>query len=654
MLTDLLEMSNRYGANPAYVLAGGGNTSVKDGDSLYVKSSGASLAAITREGFVRLHRPRLREIFEKSYSADGDRREAEVLRDMMDARCLGEEAKRPSVEALLHEAMPFTYVLHIHPALENGMTCGKNGRKSFEELFGQEGVWVDAILPGYTLAVRVRQQLEAFHEKFGRTPVYVAIENHGIFYGGETVGKVDAAVAAMNDKLLSLVPDAADLGAVEYDREFAALLAPAVRCLATESGCGVAVFSACRAVLDAVQSEERFSQVYTSFTPDHIVYCNDKTLFIEKDDLNAAYEELERAVDTYVRKNGRKPKIIGVRGLGVYACGATKKEADTARDVFLDAVKVSVYARSFGGGKPMPEELVDAINNWEVERYRKSVSLADGGNRRLEGKIAVVTGSAQGFGSGIAREMAAAGAYITVADLNREGAAAVAEELNRSCGAGSAVACGADVGSEDSVRDMIYSTALEYGGLDVYVSNAGILRAGGLEEMELRTFELMTKVNYTAFFLGAKYASRIMKIQHRFNKDLYMDIIQINSKSGLSGSNRNFAYAGGKFGGIGLTQSFALELAEYGIKVNAVCPGNFFDGPLWSDPENGLLVQYLRTGKVPGAKTIEDVKRAYESKVPLGRGCTVPDVARAIFFVVEQVYETGQAIPVTGGQEMLN
>jgi len=144
-----------------------------------------------------------------------------------------------------------------------------------------------------------------------------------------------------------------------------------------------------------------------------------------------------------------------------------------------------------------------------------------------------------------------------------------------------------------------------------------------------------------------------MKLQHAFRPGAFMDIIQINSKSGLKGSNRNFAYAGGKFGGIGLTQSFALELMPDHIKVNSICPGNFFDGPLWSDPENGLFVQYLKAGKIPGAKTLDDVKHHYEAQVPAGRGCLPSDVAKAIFYAIEQEYETGQAIPVTGGQEML-
>ena len=134
----------------------------------------------------------------------------------------------------------------------------------------------------------------------------------------------------------------------------------------------------------------------------------------------------------------------------------------------------------------------------------------------------------------------------------------------------------------------------------------------------------------------------------------WTDIVQVNSKSGLVGSNRNGAYAGSKFGTVGLTQSFALELVSDRIKVNSVCPGNFFDGPLWSDPERGLFVQYLKSGKVPGARTVADVKLHYEKQIPMHRGCFPSDVAKAIIYAVCQSYETGQAIPVTGGQVMLN
>jgi NAD(P)-dependent dehydrogenase (short-subunit alcohol dehydrogenase family) len=275
-------------------------------------------------------------------------------------------------------------------------------------------------------------------------------------------------------------------------------------------------------------------------------------------------------------------------------------------------------------------------------------------NGRVQDKIVIVTGGAQGFGGGIAELMYAQGANVVIADLNEEAGGKMAELLNEKKQSNQAYFIKADVTNPVSVEAMVAETVRYFGGLDVIISNAGILRAGGLDEMTPETFSLMTDVNYNGYFLCAKYASAVMKVQARYRKDYFTDIIQINSKSGLKGSNRNFAYAGGKFGGIGLTQSFAMELMPSRIKVNSICPGNFFEGPLWSDPEKGLFVQYLKAGKVPGAEDIEDVKAFYEGQVPAGRGCRVVDVVRAIFYVMEQEYETGQAVPVTGGQNMLN
>ena len=249
----------------------------------------------------------------------------------------------------------------------------------------------------------------------------------------------------------------------------------------------------------------------------------------------------------------------------------------------LDAVYTNLQKASAQGAKPC-HVVVEGVGEFtlcEPESKRGT---------RLAGRISLVTGGAQGFGEGIARELATNGATLVIADLNLALAETVAASLNEKHGAGTAIALAVDVGNEESVQNLILQTVLRFGGLDLLVSNAGVLRAGGLEEMTLKAFEFVTHINYTAFFLMTKYSSRPMKIQARFDEAYTSDIVQINSKSGLEGSNKNFAYAGGKFGGIGLVQSFAKELVEHRIKVNAICPGNYYEGPLWSDPEKGLFV----------------------------------------------------------------
>lgn len=288
------------------------------------------------------------------------------------------------------------------------------------------------------------------------------------------------------------------------------------------------------------------------------------------------------------------------------------------------------------------------MTKW-CELAKQNIHNRPAGTGRLAGKIAIVTGAAQGFGKGIAEEMYKEGATIVIADLNAPLAESVASELGER-----AISIAVNVSDEESVAALMAQTVEKLGGLDILVSNAGVVRSGPVTQLERKDFDFVTNINYTGYFLCTKYAAMIMEAQHEADPEWMGDIIAVNSKSGLEGSNKNAAYAGSKFGGIGLTQSFALELCAYNIKVNAVCPGNYLEGPLWMDPERGLFVQYLKAGKVPGAKTTADVKRFYEAKVPMNRGCLPIDVARAIFYCVEQKYETGQAIPVTGGQVMLN
>ncbi len=288
----------------------------------------------------------------------------------------------------------------------------------------------------------------------------------------------------------------------------------------------------------------------------------------------------------------------------------------------------------------------------DPERNQGAEHKAGHGTGRMKGRVCLITGGAQGFGEELVRHLHSEGAFTYIADINFTKARLLEKELNEEGISSRAVEV--DVADEESVREAAEYVTRESGGLDLLVNNAGVIRVGSVTTLSRDDFDFVTNINYTAYFLMVKHFSPIMALQNRAKGDYFTDIIQINSKSGLTGSNRNGAYAGSKFGGIGLTQSFALELINDNIKVNAICPGNFFDGPMWSDPEKGLFKKYLKEGKVSGALDTNDVRKFYEAKIPMNRGCRGIDVARAMYYAVEQKYETGQAIPVTGGQFMMN
>ncbi len=309
---------------------------------------------------------------------------------------------------------------------------------------------------------------------------------------------------------------------------------------------------------------------------------------------------------------------------------------------------IEAAAKVLGSESGVEAVNVEGIGAFEID------PVDEKSQGRVAGRVMIVTGAAQGFGLGIAQDLAREGACVVLADINIGEAENQAEALRKEYGPSRAKAVSMNVTDQASIQSAISETVKAFGGFDGFISNAGVVKAESVKTQPAKDFDFVTEVNYRGYFLCTQAASRVLALQHKVCGDYSSDIIQINSKSGLVGSNRNGAYAGSKFGGIGLTQSFALELIEDGIKVNSICPGNFFDGPLWSDPEKGLFAQYLDSGKIPGAETIEDVKRAYESKVPMGRGCTTPDVMKAIYYLIEQKYETGQALPVSGGQVMLN
>jgi len=668
-LDKIVALSRYYGSDPDFVLAGGGNTSVKTDDILYIKSSGISLGDITKEGFIALSRKKVRQILQESYHKDPIKREEQVKEKLLDAKVDKESSARPSVETMLHESIKYKFIVHTHPHLINGLTCGKSGKSIAEELFGDNTLWIDYTDPGYTLAKKVQNALVKYRADHNDIdPEIILIQNHGIFVSADDAEKIKALTDQVIEKINEYISKKGAKSVFGMrDKRFPDIptdnkkineISPALRAIFKgDDGYPIVTYSDSSLIMDFVCSENGEELANSgAFSPDQIVYCKRMPLWVNvkssDEDTDSILNRTKSLAEKFIKRHGYRPKVVLIQGLGMFCVGDRKRDADNSKIVYEDSIKILKWSSSFGGPHFLNDRQAKFIDEWEVESYRRKIASGSSVKGRVKGKIAVVTGAAQGFGEGISRSLANEGAYVILADLNLKGAQDVAESLNMQYGNGTAFAVKVDVTDELSVSNMISEVVREYGGIDVFISNAGVVKSGSVKVMELKDFEFVTKVNYIGYFLVVKHASPIMSAQHKYDKSYLSDIIQINSKSGLQGSNKNSAYAGSKFGGIGLTQSFALELVEDGIKVNAVCPGNFLDGPLWSDPEKGLFVQYLRAGKVPGAKTIEDVRRFYESKVPMGRGCTVPDVMHTIYYLIDQPYETGQAITITGGQLM--
>lgn len=253
----------------------------------------------------------------------------------------------------------------------------------------------------------------------------------------------------------------------------------------------------------------------------------------------------------------------------------------------------------------------------------------------LKNQVAIVTGAAQGLGEAIARRLDLEGCKLILADIDLDHVKKVAESLNN------AAALKVDVTDEAQVNSMVDITMKKYGKLDILVSNAGILIAKPVVEISFEEWKKVIEINLYGYFICAKAAIKAMIPKRKGN------IVQINSKSGKRGSYKNSAYAASKFAGIGFTQSLALEMAEFNIRVNAICPGNMLNSPLWI---NSLNYQYSANHDM----AVEEVRQRYLKQIPLGRTCENDDVTNLLVFLVSEQasYITGQSINLTGGFEM--
>lgn len=256
-------------------------------------------------------------------------------------------------------------------------------------------------------------------------------------------------------------------------------------------------------------------------------------------------------------------------------------------------------------------------------------------------KVAVVVGGGQTLGEFLCKGIADAGYNVAVADLNIENANKVADAINQKHGPGTAKGFGVDATNEESVIKLAQDVDNTFNRADLMVYSAGVAKAAPITNFALSDFQLSVNVNLTGYFLCAREFAKLM-LKHKTAGR----IIQINSKSGKVGSKHNSGYSAAKFGGVGLTQSLALDLADYGITVNSLMLGNLLKSPMFQS----LIPQYAKKLGIPE----NEVEQVYIDKVPLKRGCDYQDVLNVLLFYASDKasYCTGQSINITGGQVM--
>ena len=365
----LAQMSNRYGGDPRYVLAGGGNTSWKNETELYVKPSGTSLATIRADGFAGVGRAGLDAILKRQYDpCDEAKREADVLADMMASRLPWSLDRRPSVETLLHNLCPGAFTAHLHPSLVNGLTCGADGPSRAREMFGDGVLWIEAYKPGYALASLYSRKLEELRNAGEPAPNVILLQNHGIFVTADSPGEIGSILDGVMETLDRNAPvkPRRDIVVVDPSRlaEAKKSIADAIEKRAP-GDVPTILHAATADILEMTEDENAFLPLALPFTPDHIVYCKARFLYLESASETAA------RYPRFVSENGYEPKVICVRNVGAFFIGRDERQARNTGELFRDACDIAVYSRNFGGPLHMTQELTDFIINWEAESYRQ-------------------------------------------------------------------------------------------------------------------------------------------------------------------------------------------------------------------------------------------------------------------------------------------
>jgi rhamnulose-1-phosphate aldolase/alcohol dehydrogenase len=661
---DLLVYASRLiGAETSLVVWGGGNTSIKtmerdhrgrDVPVLRVKGSGSDLKSVQRKDFPGVRMDDILALLDREDMGDQDMVGylAHALQDP--------GGTRPSIETLLHGFLTAYAVVHTHADAVVSLTNNDRAREVLSGVYGKDVIALDYRRPGFRISREVAHAIAAHPEARA-----LVLERHGTITWGATVreaygGTIDLITRAEDaiaerrhgrtlfggPRVPVLDPDAR--------RETALALAPRVRGQLGRRKRVVVTFDDTPAVTQFVSSvtAPALSQVGPA-TPDHTIYTKRLPCFVETRGERAALAaDVERAIDRFVadytayfeahNTEGATladpfPRVVLVPGLGMFTAGRDRRTAGIVNDIYHHTMAVIGNASVFGGYVSLSAKDAFDVEYWPLELYKLTLAPPE---NELARRVALVTGGASGIGRAVAHRLAAEGAHVVIGDVDEAGAKKTADDVRAAVGGGRALGLRMDVTSEASVHVAFEAAVLEYGGLDILVSNAGIAHSSPVDRMALADWERSFAVNSTGHFLVAREAMRILIPQ-----GLGGSLVFVATKNVMSPGKDFAAYSAAKAAEAQLAKVLALEGAPHGIRSNIVNPDAIFqDSRLWSE-------EVRRERAAAQGIGVDQLEEFYRKRNLLGARILPEDVAQAVLFLASDrsAKTTGCTITVDGG-----
>jgi rhamnulose-1-phosphate aldolase/alcohol dehydrogenase len=666
----LLYRSNLLGADKRITNYGGGNTSAKVMETdpltgeqikvLWVKGSGGDVGTIKLDGFATLYQHKL-DALKGIYKgvADEDR-----MVGFLPHCTFNLNPRAASIDTPLHGFVPFTHVDHMHPDAIIAIAASKNSKELTQTIFGSEIGWLPWRRPGFQLGL----DLEAF-VKANPTAKGVVLESHGLFTWADDAKDCYLLTLEIINKAISwFAKETAGKtifgGAVakslpaDERRAIVARLMPEIRGRIGKAERKLGHFDDQDAVLEFVNSKNLHSLgALGTSCPDHFLRTKIRPLIVDLDpakpDVDGVLAGLDAALEAYRADYTRyyeacrhdnsptirdpNPVIFLVPGVGMLSFAKDKVTARIAGEFYVNAINVMKGASTVSEYQGLPEQEAFDIEYWlleeaKLQRMPKPKSLA--------GRVAFVTGGAGGIGRATAERLLAEGACVVLADIDANALEQTSADFGKRHGGDVVRSCQLDVTREDAVIKAFAEACVEFGGVDILVSNAGIASSAPVEETTLAMWDKNISILATGYFLVSREAFRLFRRQK-----LGGNVVFVASKNGLASSPNASAYCTAKAAEIHLARCLALEGADEGIRVNTVNPDAVLRGSkIWNGE---WREQRAASSKIE----VDDLEEHYRKRSMLKLNVFPEDIAEAIYFLASDLSakSTGNIINVDAG-----